>query len=130
MAEIATVMMLARIIQGEAGGMGVAGMCAVAMSMHTRMWEYQHSPERIREEYYGWWDGEVNPVAVHLAQMVLDKKFPDDMDLYWCMGGDCDVAANNWRNGDYYIVDNNTGDSIHLYHYRNIPWKTRKDEEE
>lgn len=102
--------LLAQIIQGEAGSLGSIGMMAVALSLHCRIWQHGHSQERIEREWYG--RAEPSPVALLLAELVIERRLPDN-DYYFCMGGRVDVERVGWREGDAVVKVG--ADSIHLY---------------
>lgn len=103
-------MLLAQIIQGEAGTLGSIGMMAVALSLHCRIWQHGHTEDRIAREWYG--RAEPGDVALMLADLVLEHRLPDN-DYYFCMGGRVDVERFGWRPGDAVVTVGN--DSIHLY---------------
>jgi len=104
------IQLLAEIIQGEAGSLGPIGMMAVALSLHCRIWQYDHDEARIAKE----WMGRAAPgeVAIFLADMVACRELPDNSYLY-CMGEKPDVIPHNWVDGDAIIRVGD--DAIHLY---------------
>jgi hypothetical protein len=111
--------LLAQIIQGEAGGMGPLGMMAVAMSLSCRVWQHHHDNERIAREWYG--RAEPGPEALMLAGLVESNRLPKN-DYYFCMGEGPDVRRFGWVDGDATVHANGFG--LHLYK----EWPKVKDE--
>ena len=112
--------LIASIIQGEAGEMGPIGMMAVALSISCRMWQHDHSVERIAREYYG--RAEPDACAKLLAQLVLDDVLPDN-DYYFVMGHECDVQEQDMKRGEWVVMNQEDTMGLHLYSIDNVPWE-------
>jgi len=103
-------LLIASIIQGEAGVMGPAGMLFVALVLQHRIWDCGHSEARVAREWYG--RAGPSEEALRLADLVLEGRLPS-CEYYYCMGGKVDVERFNWEPGDAICIVG--GNSIHLY---------------
>ena len=103
-------LLLASIIQGEAGVLGSAGMIFVALVLQHRIRDCGHSEARVAREWYG--RAGPSEEALQLADLVLEGRLPK-CEYYYCMGGKVDVERRGWRPGDAVVTVGN--DSIHLY---------------
>ena len=112
--------LLAQIIQGEAGGMGAVGMIAIALSLHCRIWQYNHDMDRIAKEWYG--RAEPSRAATVLAELVAAHALVDN-DYYFAMGHGPDVEAQGFKRGDWVIMSNDGKVGLHLYKASNVPWE-------
>lgn len=112
-------MLLASIIQGEAGGLGPVGMMIVALSLSCRINQHGHSEARIAREWYG--RAEPGEVAKLLAQLVVDNKLPPN-DAYFVMGHGCDVEAQHMKRGELVLMDHDGKMGLHVYGIKNVPW--------
>ena len=114
------VKLLASIIQGEAGALGPIGMMAVALSLHCRIWQHGHDENRIAREWAG--RDEPSELAIFLADMVACQELPDNP-YYYCMGHGPDVVDQNFKRGDWVLMDHDNKMGLHLYRIDNVPWE-------
>ena len=112
--------LLAQIIQGEAGGMGIPGMAAVAATLSKRLWQDGQDETRIAHEYYG--RAVPSPFAELLAQLIEGAELPESE--YGFIYSRADVDAGGYPPADYRLILGAGGDGRELHLYREWPVAT------
>lgn len=112
--------LLAQIIQGEAGGMGIPGMAAVAATLSKRLWQDGQDETRIAHEYYG--RATPSPFAELLAMLIEGGELPESE--YAFIYSREDVDAGGYPPADYVIMLAGGGPGRELHLYREWPVET------
>ena len=100
-------------------------MMAVALSLHCRIWQHSHDEARIAREWMG--RAEPGELAVSLADMVACQELPDNP-YYYCMGHGPDVLKQDFKRGDWVLMDHDGKVGLHLYRIDNVPWEKEEKE--
>ena len=112
--------LLAQIIQGEAGTMGIPGMAAVAGTLSCRIWQGGQDMARIAREYYG--RAEPSPYAELLAMLIEGGELPESEYPFIYSREDVDVGG--YPPADYVIMRAGGGPGKELHLYREWPVET------
>jgi len=114
--------LLAQIIEGEAGGMGIPGMAAVAATLSKRIWQDGQDMTRIAREYYG--RATPSPFAELLAMLIEGGELPESE--YSFIYSREDVAAGGYPPADYVIMRDGGGPGKELHLFKRWPVETMR----
>ena len=112
--------LLAQIIEGEAGGMGIPGMSACAATLSYRIWQDGQDMARIAREYYG--RETPGPFAELLAELIVGGELPDSDCAF--IYSRADVDTGGYPPADYRLIQGAGGDGNELHLYREWPAET------
>ena len=106
--------LLAGIIQGEGGRLGLPGMAAVAWVLARQVRILCYDDECLKRHWHRWdCEAAMSPgmIAAYLAQAIEQGAILGG-EFEFCKSQQ-DVDANGWRDGDY-VVSSERG-ALHLY---------------